>query len=143
METRKAAIELPFGVWPEAIHCPVCGKQILGEGFDPQCDHVAFTYSDYVGEFDYVAPWLDEIAQKALDRWDAFQDEDEDEDEHNHEHGSADQAECPYEHPLDVLLEEYPSPSLLCLAVTTGGMACGPVWATFHLGIEFHVPEKQ
>ena len=117
MSIQKVSLELPFGASFDRVCCTVCGRAIHSEKDSPGCPHIAFSYIDVVGDFDYVAPHVEKLLNEIRE-----QDDDSD------------------EHPVDLLLGKIESPSMYCLSITSGGMACGPTSSTVIVGIDFCPP---
>ena len=104
---------------PPEIHCPVCGMAVFEMERNGQvCKHVLFTYVDLAGSFGSVSNRLKEDAETAV----AF-------------------AEGNDLSPVEVLMLMLDRPSTFCLAVSTSGMACGPVGGTASVGFDFS-PEQ-
>ena len=102
------------------IYCPVCGQPVFeNEGTSALCSHVLFTYVDLAGEFGYVNQELQELAEGARGYSDVW-------------------GVCP----VEVLMLSIDRPDAFCLAVTTSGLACGPMSATAYVGFKF-TPEPE
>jgi len=101
---------------PAEIHCPVCGHPVFENEFkDSMCSHVLFTFVDAAGSFGHVREELKEIA-KAAEAYSS-----------GWETG-----------PVETLMLSIDRPDAFCLAVTTSGIACGPVSATAYVGFVFN-----
>jgi hypothetical protein len=111
--SAQAFLELPLGETLDAIHCPACGAKVLSTDGEEQCLHLAYIYLDELGEFTDVAPHFKDALDAIL--------EDEEADDH----------------PVNTAATVLNSSSLLHLAVTTSGTACGPVCSTVYVGIDF------
>jgi hypothetical protein len=105
---------------PAEIYCPVCGRPVFENEFEETiCTHVLFTYADPAGSFGFVREDLKELAEGAEEyssEWDVS--------------------------PVDVLVLSVNRPDAFCLAVTTSGIACGPVSGTAYVGFMF-APEQE
>lgn len=115
MPMNRVSIDIPFGEDLETLYCPVCGTLIFSQEATPSCPHVAFTFISEVGEFDDVAPHLKPVIEAVTD---SIEDDDR--------------------HPVEMLAERLDRPSLFCLQLNLGGMACGPVWTELFVGIDFN-----
>lgn len=111
-------LEFPFGQLFDQLYCPVCGKPILvsGDSFEaPQCQHVEWVYLDSLSKFIYFGTMAGAILEALSKKMEDVDD-------------------------LD-LREEFQEiwggSTKMVLSVTTGGMACGPVWDTVRFGFNF------
>lgn len=111
-------LEFPFGQSFDQFFCPACGKPILEpeQSFEgPQCQHVEWVYHSAVGEFIFAQPAvqtrIDELNQEAED------DDDLD--------------------LFEELQKRWGSSTKVVFNVSTGGMACGPIWETVSFGLNF------
>lgn len=110
----SADVELPFGVPFSALFCPACGAQILGVEEHEPCAHVLYVFLSDVGYPTYVAPDLET----------ELPDPEEDED-------------AEFLEQVERILTARGAKPALALSVTSGGMACGPVWLTVYVGFDF------
>src|SRR5262245_39023217 len=108
---NRIDLQFPFGLALDQLFCHACGIAIIepNKAFEaPQCQHVEWVYLDELGEFIYaqsaVQARIDELNQKAND--------DDDFDIFNE------------------LMKSWGSSTKVAFNITTGGMACGPVWET-------------
>lgn len=114
---QVAHVQQPFGIDPPIVHCPICGqatlKMVKEYGKLTPCKHLAFIYVNAAGEFEYRSKELkDRIKTGGL--------EDFDPDDFVKQLGKAG-----YDN------------KLLILAITYGGMACGPIWFTDYFGFDY------
>jgi len=119
MPAARVDLELPFGKRCDAFYCPACGAPIAQpeHGLSPTpCEHLRFVYLESVGLFAFVADDL----REALDRAERAADE------------AADEAWDP----LDAVCALLPEQNVICVHLTTGGMACGPVWESTVYGLD-------
>jgi len=120
MGAKIVSLEMPFQKYTGNLFCPACGEVVYdSEGMPGSCGHVLFTYHDDFGfesEEDTLTKTIEEVLEKAK---------------------SCD------EHPVKLLSEKITSKSALIFEITHGGMACGPVWDTFYVGIDFYPSVKQ
>jgi hypothetical protein len=116
-------LQFPLGRPFNQFFCPACGKAILepNQAFEaPQCQHVEWVYLDEIGEFIFAQPpvqtQIDELNEKAEDDddFDLFEE----------------------------LQNIWGSSTKVIFNVTTGGMACGPVWETARFGLNFVLDES-
>jgi hypothetical protein len=106
---------------PAEIHCPVCGKPVFeNELTDLMCSHVLFTYVDAACDFGYIKENLKKFAEAA---------------EEYSQEWETDPVET-------LMLSIAHRQDIFCLAVTTSGVACGPVSATAYVGFMFN-PEMK
>lgn len=113
-------LTFPMGYEFQRLHCPVCGAPILepGKPFEePNCIHVEWVYLEEVSEFIYVAPSV----KQAIEQVDSDEDPGEDKPDH----------------PVERLAALWKSATRGHIEVSTGAMACGPVWTTVYFGINF------
>lgn len=113
MALTRLDLEHPFGDTSARLHCPACGAETIGaEGF-ATCDHLLFLFVGIAGLFDMIDPGLETWIQRETER--------------RVEVGEIELSplELAYE-----LLDASPAKGLFALSLTTGGMACGPVWET-------------
>ncbi|MGE0713698.1 MAG: hypothetical protein AB7T09_37340 [Planctomycetota bacterium] len=104
-------LELPFGLPAPDLFCPACGVLVLGaaEGAEEEpCPHLLYVYLGDVGLPHYVSPGLAPLDEDSPD----FLDD------------------------VERLLAKRGARSVLRFSLTTGGMACGPVWNTVYVGID-------
>ncbi len=109
-------INLPFGV-TAAFHCPLCGINLEepDENGDPRgCPHLLFSFLESESLLVHVAPDIQP-------RLDAVDEADEEDDE--------------------PLLTRYVNAvaerSMVVFRLSSGGMACGPVWSTMAYAFDF------
>lgn len=127
-----ASVELPLGVSPAAIHCPVCGTRTEEDETGGSCTHLQFIYVGDVGDFVYQSG---DFTKRRLAAEAAYRKEMADGDP-----DSEDDLDIAPD--LETLLERlgYDS-SFLVIEQTYGGMACGPVWSTDTYCFAFEGPE--
>jgi hypothetical protein len=116
-------LEFPFGQQLEQFFCPACGKGIIepNQPFEaPQCKHVEWVYLDELSEFIFAQPEV----QARIDDFNERADEDDDLD------------------PLEELQKVWGSSTKVVFNITTGGMACGPIWSTARFGLNFEPEES-
>lgn len=112
----------PFGLSFERFYCPACGKAILeqDEPFEaPNCHHLEWIYLDGLGEFVFTAP----VVQEQIDELSKKAEQDDDFDLY------------------EELQKVWASSTKVVFRVTTGGMACGPIWETARYGLSFVLDE--
>ena len=102
--------------------CPVTGHQIFGdELFEPSAA-TRFVYNASIGELvcgdDELQGIFDEACEAAAKT--------------DHEEGS-----------FELFLKAIDDPALAVFSITTGGMACGPVWNTNVIGIDMNYPVRK
>jgi hypothetical protein len=113
--SEQLHIEFPFGFHLPNWYCPVCGQSTLpqldDEKEEPKCRHVDWVYADDSGDFIFLrkslADWLDRKMQED-DEVDA----------------------------LEELRKHWNGGAKVEFVITTGGMACGPVWSTFTVALD-------
>ena len=110
-------IDLEFQGDPPNIYCPVCGTVIHAEGKEPSCEHVVFSYLCDIGEFIYLAPRIEDMASKLIEK--------------------AEDDDLDYEAQIEAILEKLSSKSILCFSITTTGMACGPTSSAVYVAADF------
>jgi len=117
----KAMAQLEWKGPPPAIFCPACGAAIYAddEEVSDRCAHVLFTYLSDTAEFDYVSPACRSVIEAVLG-------------------ATADQGQDF----VNQVLRRLNSTSVLGLAITTKGMACGPVGSTVCVAVDF-MPKAQ
>ena len=104
---------------PADVYCPVCGQALYTQKEDAtSCEQVVFSYLADIGEFDYVASHLEAQVNSIMEK--AEDDEDAD--------------------PVDILLEQLESTSILFFSITTSGVACGPTSSTVYVAVDFCPP---
>ena len=103
-------IELPFGYDPPAVFCPACGNPLYTPDEMKPCKHVIYAWMSESG-FDYVKDDLQDYVEQ-LEENDA-------------------------EDPLEELRKKIDQKHIVILSVNFGGMACGPVWYSAEVGIDF------
>ena len=113
MALTRLDIEHPFGATSARLHCPACGTETIGgEGF-AACNHLLFVFVGMAGLFDLIDPALEAQIARETER-----------------RVVEGEIELP---PLELayeLLGASSAKGLLAISMTTGGMACGPVWET-------------
>ena len=116
---QYASVEQHFGIEPPVMHCPICGQALCNADgvFETPCEHLAFLYLDDTGDF------LHESAdfKKKID---AFRNDE------NFE--GFDWSSFP-----NFLKQLGYDNKMLALAVTYGGMGCGPVWYMDIYGFDY------
>ena len=113
------AINLEYSGMPADVYCPVCGQALYTQKEDAtSCEHVVFSYLPDIGEFDYVASYLEAQVDSIMEQ--AEDDKDRE--------------------PVDILLEQLDSTSILCFSITTSGVACGPTSSTVYVAVDFCPP---
>ena len=103
----------------ESLHCPVCGKQVIGvDADDNYCDHVLFIFVDAIGEFVHVADKMKKhtAVWENDDEWDKIEEQNM---------GI-----------MDYLLDKLPDTAML-IEIETSGMACAPVTNTDYIAFDF------
>ena len=111
-------LTVPLGIAFDRLHCPVCGKAVFEPDTPcdaPNCAHVQWVYLGETGEFTYTTP----AVQAAIDELKQAEEDDE----------------------VESLKERFEatwsSNTRVSFEITTGGMACGPVWSTISVGVEY------
>jgi hypothetical protein len=115
-------LKFPFGLSFDRFYCPACGKPILEpeEPFEaPKCQHLEWIYLDGLGEFVFTAP----VVQERIDKLSEEAEGDDDFDLY------------------EELQKTWASSTKVVFSVTTGGMACGPIWDTARYGLNFVLDE--
>ena len=113
-------INLEYEGPPADVYCPVCGQALYTQKADAtSCAHVVFSYLPDIAEFDYIAPYLEAQVDSIMEQVE----DDEDID------------------PVDMLLEQLESTSILCFSITTSGVACGPTSSTVYVAVDFCPPQ--
>ena len=108
-------IDLECNHLPAKICCPVCGAVIHSEHDDPpRCKHVVFSYITEIGDFDHVAPSIEGIVAEAREREKTEQ-----------------------EAPVEFVLNQLDSGSVLCWSITVEGHTCGPFSMTIWIAVDF------
>lgn len=109
--SAEMKLEFPFGFPLEAVHCPGCGERVVSvEGTDC-CPHTLYVFHSDVPEPLLMHPRLEEVV------------------------GSLDD-DVPLKDQVERYLAAKPSVTAIPLSITTGGMACGPVWSTLRVRFE-------
>jgi len=118
------SLSFPMGSQCQSLFCPACGAQIVGLEMTYEtapCPHLDWIYVEEVGEFLYASP----AVQNNLDQWESEALEDEEDEQL----------------PIEKLVTEWSAPTKAHIAITTRGIACGPVSSTLQLGINFLLDE--
>ena len=118
------SLSFPMGVSFDTLFCPGCGAKIVGQEVDYEsapCPHVDWVYLGEIGEFLFVTPTV----RKQLDQFEAEAEASGEEDELL----------------IDRLDAAWQEPTKAHIAITTRGMACGPVSSTIQLGLNFALEE--
>jgi hypothetical protein len=114
---QNIEIDWPFNAEPPEIFCPICSAPILknGEELNDFCDHVEFVYLDEIGDFLFASKSIAQAVEDAREK--AENDNDDD---------------------FEVIefLDARSNPAGFSLALTTSGMACGPVSSTIRVGFD-------
>lgn len=118
MPITTAAIEVPLGADFPQVHCPACGAPVFSGNAYGGCKHLAFCYVSEVDEAEMVPDHLAETVAQAKN-----------------------EAEETDRTLIEVLLEKLDRGSMFCLEITSGGMACGPVWTTAYIAFDFDPPD--
>lgn len=127
-------IEFPFGIAIRQWFCPVCGEPVLVDDFEtetPACRHVDWIHLDDICEFLWLKPHVAQLleetnSEKEVSQEDVASGENEDSEEKDAE--------------IDVLIRAWDGKAKAVFILTTGGMACGPVWSTIRIGFDFSIP---
>jgi len=118
---RMKTIEIDLDGSIEELFCPACGMEALEagiRGWNP-CEHLVFLTDDASGEVSYNAPGFQEKAEKFMKILS--------------EEGELERAAKGIQMPATAFL----------MAVTTHGMACGPVSSTSYICFDMAgVPEE-
>ena len=123
-DAKHNTVELrfPFGLPFERLYCPACGEAIIEEDVPfegPRCKHLEWIYLDGLREFAFTAPAIqeriDELSQRTEvdDCFDL----------------------------CDELQKTWASNTTAVFSITTGGMACGPIWETARYGLNLVLDE--
>ena len=116
-------ISFPMGVEFETLYCPACGNSIMSPEQDlteaALCPHVEWVYIGELGEFVYASP----AVQAQIDKLEDEADEDD--------------VDCL----IDKLEAVWHEPTKAHIAITTRGMACGPVSSTIQFGLNLLLEE--
>lgn len=107
----EVLLEFPFGFPVEAVHCPACGERVVGAEGAEGCPHTLYVFHSDVPEPLFVHPKLEAVMGPPDD-------------------------DVPEQEQVDAFLAAQPSTTALRLSISTGGMACGPMWSTVHVGFE-------
>ena len=108
--------EISYKGDPPRVFCPACGKEVTVDG--ETCDHVAFTYLYEIGKFAELAPHIEA--------------------EYGEELKEIEQKE---RDSVEEALELIDIDSLLCMTVTTSGVACGPASSTYSAAFDYKPSE--
>ena len=105
----------------DSFFCPVTGHHIQGaQHFEPSPAMVAGWHSEIIDE-----PLA--LEDPVKDPWDAYV-------------KKVDEADEGYD--IKEFLRGIKNENLVCFEITTGGMACGPVWSTVWFVIDFNYEES-
>jgi len=136
-QPQIAKVTQPFGIDPPIVHCPICGQSCISEGDNgwstTPCAHLAFIFVGAANEFEYRSPDFER-------RMESLVTEGEKEDEEYDE--STEDLFAYGEYPK-LLQEVGYGDELLTLAISYGGMACGPVWYTDVYGFDYGTLARQ
>jgi len=121
-------IEFPFGIAIQQWFCPVCGQPLLPEDYNTDqlsCPHVDWIYLDDIAEFLWQKPQVAQLLNESSSSQDISQ-----EDDHVQEKETG----------IDTLIHAWDGKTKAVFVFTTGGIACGPVWSTIRIGLDFSIP---
>ena len=110
-----AKVEQPFGAEPPVVYCPICGKTTLDYDKPSVCEHLAFIYVGDGQAFIYTS------------------------DDFQNRTRADDLEEFPYSEIESLICDADYNNELLVIEITSGGMACGPVWYTDAFGFDYGV----
>ena len=126
-------------------HCPKCGEnleQFMEDGCH-LCPHVAFIYSDLMGDLVFcherLTDEMDEILaggpipEREMEKWDQWLAQNE------LSSSEATELSLIHQHPVEKILRRVQSGNLFCISVTSCGMGCGPISETLHVGYDLSV----
>lgn len=106
-----------------SFYCPVTGQLISSDEVFQASPATVFTYIDEAGEFEQIVPELHEI-------WERVEAEASDDDF--------------AEDLFEKFAKEIDDDAIVCFAITTFGMACGPVSSTVRIAINMnYIDESQ
>ncbi len=127
---QYATIEQPFGCDPSIVHCPICGSSTMNAETNEMqsCPHLAFIYICEISEFVYQS---DDFKTKSRDWYDK---EKEDDSEYNEEEFAQKINLSDFRQTLANMGYDN---NLLAIELTSGGMACGPVYFTDVYGFDY------
>ena len=113
MPLTRLDLEHRFGAGSPRLHCPACGVETIGQTGFTACAHLLFVFVGMAGLFDSIDPELEAWIGRETER--------------RVVEGELELSplELAYE-----LLDASPAKGLLAISLTTGGMACVPVWET-------------